>query len=64
MYSLLKLFLIDKNYLIPMYYIGFSGGTSLDFYAESNIPLVFNVELPDLGESAFFIPASEIPSVS
>ena len=39
------------------------GGTSLDFYAEINIPFVYNVELPDLGQKGFLIGSNEIPNV-
>ena len=54
-YGSVSKFLPDKYHSI--------GGTSLDFYAEINIPFVYNVELPDLGQNGFLIGSNEIPNV-
>ena len=39
------------------------GGTSMDFYADSGIPYVYTIELPDLGQFGFQLPESNIEEV-
>ena len=40
------------------------GGTSMDFYTDSGIPFAFTIELPDLGQTGFQVPAQQISEVN